>query len=213
MKKYSYYLIVLMVLALGACQTAAKEQSLPEKVAEAYGFSALEGLKQVQYTWNVQAGERRISRTWTWNMAEQRVTYADADTTFQYALTETPLPEIDAAFVNDKYWALFPFQLMWDSGYTYEVEENAESPISGAVATKLIIRYNDSDGYTPGDAYDLYLDERFMIREWVFRKGNGAEGRAFTWEQEEQHAGITLSTMHRNAAGERFIWLTDIEVE
>lgn len=122
------------------------------------------------------------------------------------------LPPADAGFINDKYWLLYPFQLAWDTGYTYEVEEHVNAPISGTSSTKLTIVYNNEDGYTPGDAYDLYLNDQYMIKEWTFRKGNGSEGRSFTWEMEKEFDGILMATEHRNAEGQLFIWFSDIKV-
>ena len=114
---------------------------------------------------------------------------------------------------NDKYWAMMPFQLAWDTGYTYEVFENATSPIQGLPSTKLSILYGTEGGYTPGDAYDLYLNKEHQILEWTFRKGNAPEGRTWTWEKAAAYGPIQLSLEHKDAAGKRFIWLTDVTVE
>lgn len=142
------------------------------------------------------------------------VTYITADTSYTYSLDlpKEELPPADAGFINDKYWLLYPFQLAWDTGYTYEVEEHVNAPISGTESTKLTIVYNNEDGYTPGDAYDLYLNDQYMIKEWTFRKGNGSEGRSFTWETEKEYDGILIATEHRNAEGQLFIWFSDIKV-
>jgi len=106
-----------------------------------------------------------------------------------------------------------PFQLAWDKGYTYEVTENASSPIQGLPSTKLSILYGTEGGYTPGDAYDLYLDASHHILEWTFRKGNAPEGRTWTWEKAIPYGPIQISLEHKDAAGKRFIWLTDVTVE
>ena len=107
---------------------------------------------------------------------------------------------------------MFPFKLAWYSGYEYENKDNVPSPIAGTNTTKLTIVYNAADGYPPGDAYDLYLDENNMILEWVFRRGNGPEGRPTTWEDVEQFGPIKLATAHANQAGEKIIWFSNISV-
>lgn len=208
---YSPLLIIAILFCL-SCQQ--EEKTLPMEVAHAYGFENFEKLNSIAYTWNVQVGPDVRTRDWKWNIRERTVYYTDADTSYSYSLDlpKDELPQADAGFINDKYWLMYPFQLAWDTGYTYEVEEEANAPISGDKTTKLTIFYNDEDGYTPGDAYDLYLDENKMIKEWVFRKGNGDEGRPFTWEAEKSFDGVTFATEHKNSDGVKFIWFTNIEV-
>ena len=209
------FLPILSLLLVGSCsQKDTVPDSLPLKVAKAYGFENFDKIKSIGYTWNVQRDSVTVaSRTWKWNIQDSTVFYAGADTSFTYNLAVDSLPEKDGAFINDKYWALMPFQLAWDSGYTYEVLENVSSPIQGIPSTKLSILYGAEGGYTPGDAYDLYLDEAHKILEWTFRRGNGVEGRTWTWEKAASFGPIQLSLEHKDAAGKRFIWLTDITVE
>ncbi|PSL02019.1 hypothetical protein [Cecembia rubra] len=212
-KQISILLFSLIIIA--ACGKSNEEEILPLKVAKAYGFDNFEKVNSIAYTWNVQVDSVRIvSRNWKWNIKESSVFYADSDTSFSYSLglPKDQKPQIDKGFINDKYWLMFPFQLVWDSGYSYEVEENVPAPISGTPSTKMIVVYNNEDGYTPGDAYDLYLDDNFFIKEWVFRRGNGPEGRAITWESEKEFKGIKLATEHRNDKGALFIWFTNLEV-
>jgi len=209
-------LLSLSVLALlASCQQRETlPDTLPMQVAKAYGFENWDQVKSIGYTWNVQRDSATVvSRTWKWNIQDSTVSYAEADTSFTYSLVADSLPKQDGAFINDKYWALMPFQLAWDKGYTYEVTEKASSPIQGLPATKLSILYGAEGGYTPGDAYDLYLDAEHKILEWTFRKGNAPEGRTWTWEKAAAYGPIQLSLEHKDAAGKRFIWLTDVTVE
>ena len=189
-------------------------ETLPMRVAKAYGFENWDQIKSIGYTWNVQRDSATVvSRTWKWNIQDSTVSYSGADTSFTYSLVADSLPKQDGAFINDKYWAMMPFQLAWDKGYTYEVLENATSPIQGLPSTKLSILYGAEGGYTPGDAYDLYLNQEHQILEWTFRKGNAPEGRTWTWEKAAAFGPIQLSLEHKDATGKRFIWLTDVTVE
>lgn len=215
MRKLSILTLLAMFLYATGCEPA-KEKTLPEKVAEAYGYKNFDKVKSISYTWNVQRDSvNRIVRDWKWDIQNRTVYFSDADTSYTYSLDlpKDQLPPADKGFVNDKYWLLFPFQLVWDTGYSFETTENVTAPISGAAATKLTIVYNNVDGYTPGDAYDLYLDENHMIFEWVFRRGNGAEGRPMTWEDVQDFEGIKITTMHKNQLGSPFIWFSNIVVE
>ncbi|MGY6523609.1 MAG: hypothetical protein ACXIUD_17900 [Mongoliitalea sp.] len=207
-------LMLALLLLIASCQSPKEELSLPMKVANAYGFDKFDKVSSIGYTWNVQVGDEVRTRRWDWDVAGRMVTYTTADTSYTYSLDlpKEELPPADAGFINDKYWLLYPFQLAWDTGYSYEETADAVAPISGNASTKLTISYNNEDGYTPGDAYDLYLDENYMIKEWTFRKGNAPEGRTFTWETEKDFNGIKIATEHRNAEGQLFIWFSNIEV-
>ena len=206
-------LLSLSVLALlASCQQRETlPDTLPMQVAKAYGFENWDQVKSIGYTWNVQRDSATVvSRTWKWNIQDSTVSYAGVDTSFTYSLVADSLPKQDGAFINDKYWALMPFQLAWDKGYTYEVTEKASSPIQGLPSTKLSILYGAEGGYTPGDAYDLYLDAEHKILEWTFRKGNAPEGRTWTWEKSVPYGPIQISLEHKDPEGKRFIWLTDV---
>jgi hypothetical protein len=215
MKSFSIALLIL--LSITACQTKeTKPDTLPLKVARAYGFDDFEKVNSIAYTWNVQVDSATVStRDWKWNVKDRSVYYATPDTSYTYSLDmpSDSLPDADKGFINDKYWMMYPFQLGWDTGYQYETEESVASPIAGTNSTKLTIVYGDENGYTPGDAYDLYLDENNMILEWVFRRGNGADGSPFTWENVEQFGPIKMATSHSNQAGQKFIWFSNIKVD
>jgi len=208
------------LLLLASCNTSPNKTSeaktLPLRVAEAYGIENFDDINSIQYTWNVQQDSLRVGvRDWKWRPKDQEVFYdgPDSTLTFNYPTDSEELERFDHRFINDKYWLLFPFQLAWDTGYDYEEIADQPAPISGESTTKLIIQYNEADGYTPGDAYDLYLDSDLMIKEWVFRKGGGPDGRAFAWEDVQDFNGIKISTSRTNDAGKRFIWFTNIEVD
>lgn len=216
-----HLLIFALVASMSACQQKPElPDTLPFQVAKAYGFENFDQINSIAYTWNVQRDSVNVvSRDWKWNIKDSTVYYSGPDTTFTYSLTADSLPKQDGAFINDKYWAMMPFQLAWDSGYTYETAENVPSPLKGTNSTKLTIVYNSGEpktpgmGYTPGDAYDLYIDENKMILEWTFRRGNGAEGRTWTWENVQQFGPIKLAQDHMGQDGNRFIWLTNVKVE
>ena len=214
MKNLALFSFLLLGFFASCQQQAPVPDSLPMQVAKAYGFENWDQVRSIGYTWNVQRDSvTLVSRSWKWNIQDSTVSFADADTSFTYSLVGDSLPKQDGAFINDKYWAMMPFQLAWDTGYTYEVLENATSPIQGLPSTKLSILYGAEGGYTPGDAYDLYLNKEHQILEWTFRKGNAPEGRTWTWEKAVTFGPIQLSLEHKDATGKRFIWLTDVTVE
>jgi hypothetical protein len=214
-------LLIAFLWFITACEQKPKmPDTLPFQVAKAYGFEHFDQVNSIAFTWNVQRDSVTVaSRDWKWNIKEKTVYYSGPDTTLTYSLIADSLPKHDGRFINDKYWAMMPFQLAWDTGYTFETTENIPAPISGSNSTKLTILYNSGEttspemGYTPGDAYDLYLDENKMIIEWEFRRGNGAEGRPVTWEKVETHGPLKFATEHRNPEGNRTLWISNIKVD
>jgi len=78
----------------------------------------------------------------------------------------------------------------------------------------LTIVYDNKGGYTPGDAYDLYFDDDYIIREWVFRKANQAEpSMTTTWENYTAINGLKLALDHKTAEGNFNLYFTGIKVE
>jgi hypothetical protein len=91
--------------------------------------------------------------------------------------------KLNAQFTNDEYWLLFPLHLKWDKGYKLSGGDTARGVISNAAYRKYIIQYNDKDGFTPGDMYDLFVDEKNVVREWAFHKGGSKEPSLITsWD-------------------------------
>jgi hypothetical protein len=216
MKNLFFSLLAILLLSFCTPKAEETEKTLPQLVATAYGFENMDEIAKISYTWNVRRDSVTVMvRDWAWNLDSGKVYYSGPDTTLTYTIADktADLDAIDQRFINDRYWLLFPFQLAWDTGYTYEVIEDQKSPIQGVPTTKLIIKYNDSDGYTPGDAYDLYVDDNHMIKEWVFRRGDGPDGRAITWDAVQEFEGIKIHLEHMNDAGEKVIWFTNVAVE
>jgi hypothetical protein len=220
MKKFLPALII-WVLIIGCSNnkttTQGEQLSDIEQIAGAYGIENFNKLKKLQYTFNVQRDTAVIvSRTWIWNKISGDITSINNQDTIVYRqdTLNDELKKVDHGFINDKYWLLFPLQLVWDTNMTYTNEGLQNAPISGDPLTKLTIQYGHDGGYTPGDAYDLYLDENWLIREWEFRKGGKeAPGSAITWEDYKDFNGLKIATNHYNKARNFSIFFTGIHLE
>ncbi len=91
--------------------------------------------------------------------------------------------KFDKAFINDVFWLLAPFNLVWDSGITFIEKKQVIAPISKDTLNQLTVVYSNEGGYTSSDGYDFFYDNEYTIKEWNFRKGNAKK--------------ISLSTMGR----------------
>lgn len=216
--------LLLLLLAFPACkgekksevaEEPSREYDILEKVAMAHGFDRWNSVEEIRFTFNVDRDTSHFERSWVWKPKLGEVTLmTPADTvTYNRKEVDSTLAGHDASFINDKYWFLAPYQLMWDrESFTYEHTEKASAPVSGTPMQKLTIVYGNDGGYTPGDAYDLYLDKDYVVREWTFRRGDKpAPGSDATWEGYESHGGLELATMH-HLNGDARLYFTGVQV-
>ncbi len=234
--------IGFFVLVLVACKTEEKSKRIeddvatevveyseePQKkpemktttasIAEVNGFRFWKDVKEVRFTFNVDKDSMHFQRSWGWLPKKEKVTYFSEKDTITYDRTQidndSTAIALDKGFINDKYWLLAPFNLIWDSNsFVSKHEHKAISPISGEEMQKLTIVYNKKDGYTPGDAYDFYFKGDFMIKEWVYRQGNTEEQTLITtWEDYRSIHGIKVAQMHHRKDEDWKLYFTDVEI-
>lgn len=214
MKKYT--LLLLLIVLLISCNNNQQEQTIVQKIADANGFETWEDVKELRYTFNVKVNDTlRTSRVWTWNPKTNMVTLTTPDSTVTYNhKTEAAANEkTDQRFINDQYWLLFPFHLVWDE-MEWEHTEEATAPISGEQMQRVTVTYPGGAGYTPGDQYEVYFGDDHIIREWVYLSGGSRENPfPATWEDYKEFGGINIAQMHRSKDGSFELFFTDVSVE
>lgn len=193
-----------------------KELSTAEKIANAHGYESWDQVDKLAFTFNVDRGEYHSERSWVWEPKTGAVTMMTSQDTINYNHTkvDSTVMSADAGFINDKYWLLAPFQLLWDSESSDISEKAAQiAPISGDTLDMITITYKSEGGYTPGDAYDFYYGSDYTIKEWVFRKGNAPEpGMITTWEDYAQYGPLNLAKTHKDSTQVLNINFTGIKV-
>lgn len=214
MKKYT--LLLFLISLLLSCTDTQQEQTIVQKIAEANGFENFEDVEELRYTFNVKVNDTlRTSRAWTWNPKTNMVTLTTPDSTVTYNhKTEAAANEkTDQRFINDQYWLLFPFHLVWDD-MEWENTEEAIAPISGEQMQRVTVTYPDGAGYTPGDQYEVYFGDDHIIREWVYLSGGSRENPfPATWEDYKEFNGINIAQMHRSKDGSFELFFTDVSIE
>jgi len=193
-----------------------KEAGIAYSIYEAYGGPQFEQVDWIRFTFNVEVRGRKVSRGWLWNPSDKWVrSYMNGDTlTYLREYIDEVAKEVDAKFINDSHWLVFPMHLVWDE-VTLTDDGRQTLPIAGGEASRLTVRYPDEGGYTPGDMYRLYYDENFNLIEWTYhRGGDEAIGRAATWELTEKVGPIRMSLYHAGAEGTNFrLWFTDVALK
>jgi hypothetical protein len=212
----------LLVIVFSCAQkntdgTETSQLSDVELIAKAYGFDNFNETKQLQYTFNVSRHDTLlVARAWAWDKETGAITMINNEDTLSYQqdMVTEELKKADHSFINDKYWLLFPFQLVWDTNVKITNSDLQTAPLNGTELIKLIVQYGDEGGYTPGDAYDLYLDKDWIIQEWEFRKsGKESPGSVISWAGYEEFNGIKVATDHYNKETGLRIYFSDIKFE
>ena len=184
-------------------------ETFADTVAAAHGIERWPEVERLDFTFAVDVNDtNRVTRDWTWYPKSDSVVAQGPGGTVAYR-RNTPLDSAatatDKAFINDSYWLLMPFYLIWsEDGYESSVTYRDTMPLSRELGTKFTVQYRPTGGYTPGDAYDLYVDADYVLQEWVFRKG-GADEPSMTmdWSDYATSHGIVLPGDHRGEGSTR----------
>ncbi len=221
----SLYTGLICLLLVSACKSDKsktqlteknKTLTIAEKIANAHGFENWKNVSEVKFTFKVDRDTiKGKGRSWIWKPKDDRVTMIAGETTVSYLRSEMDSTHIgaDRGFINDKYWLLVPFQLVWDASVTISESKKTVAPISNDELNMITIEYSNEGGYTPGDAYDIFYDDDYLIKEWVFRKGNSKEpSLTTTFENYKDYNGIKIATDHKMTAGNWNLNFTDISI-
>lgn len=221
MKKY--ILILFATVALIACKNEKKSaidenQNLDvhEKIAMANGFEEFDNISKIKFTFNVKVDDSiRSRRRWVWDTKSNKISLTEKDSTMSYVKKDSLAEDkkmIDQKFVNDSYWLLFPYQLKWSKAEISEAKK-AKAPISGDEMQMLTVSYPEEGGYTPGDSYDIYFNDDYMIQEWVYKPSGGGRNMATTWEDYGNYKGVKIAKSHKTKEGNFELFFSDISVE
>ncbi|MBO6534428.1 MAG: hypothetical protein JJ885_12080 [Muricauda sp.] len=199
-----------------AAETTETEKTVPERIAEAHGFEHWKDVERITFTFNVDRDSMHFERSWDWEPKTNMVTAISGADTLRYdrnAMDSIAL-KTNGGFINDRYWLMAPFNLMWDANnYTFEHTAEATAPISQEPMQKLTIVYANEGGYTPGDAYDFYFKDDYVIREWAYRKSNQEEPNLVsTWEDYVKMEGLQLAQQHNRPEGGTSLYFTGLSV-
>ena len=218
-------LVALLVLTLFACAAQNREtrrMTLRQSIGNAYGVDYFGSIEQIQYEFNVKIGDKWIKRFWIWEPKIDRVTFKGMN--YQEAVTyhrdeidttaSATLKKIDAWFINDNYWLLFPFHVVWDANIKVEDHGRQNLPLGSGRSRRVVITFPPSGGYTPGDVYEIFLDDNYRLIQWIYRnRGSEEPTRTTTWEDHRQAGPLVLALDHK-AGDENFrVWFTSVGVK
>lgn len=192
------------------------ERTAAETIAYENGVANWKNVSEINFTFNVDRAGSHSERSWTWKPKTNDIIMRNAKDTisFNRKNIDSETEKYDAAFINDKFWLLAPYNLVWDEGITFSEPSKQAAPISGVLLNKITSTYGNEGGYTPGDAYDFFYDDTFTVKEWIFRKGNSEKpSMTTTWEDYENFNGLHIAKMHQDSTGGFKLYFTNISVK
>lgn len=201
---------------IGQETEAEAEKSIEEQIAMAHGLNNFEDVEEIQFTFNVKVQDTlRTSRSWTWKPQTDEIRLTDGDISQTYTKTDSISEEdkqIDQKFINDSYWFLFPFQMVWSDANISD-EKTGLAPISKEEMNYLEVSYKGEGGYTPGDTYVVYYKDDLLLEEWIYKSADGKREMPTTWEDFEDFQGLKIAKSHKSPDGSFELFFTDIKVK
>ncbi|MBZ9728865.1 hypothetical protein LB467_04135 [Salegentibacter sp. JZCK2] len=192
------------------------DKSIQQQIAEAHGLNNFEEVEEIQFTFNVRVEDSiRTSRAWTWKPQTDEIRLTEGDISRTYTKTDSITEDhkdIDQKFINDSYWLLFPYQMVWSDAEISE-EKTGTAPISKQEMNYLEVAYKDKGGYTPGDTYVVYYEDDLLLKEWIYKSADGNREMPTTWEDFEDFQGLKIAKSHKSPDGSFELFFSDIEVK
>jgi hypothetical protein len=216
------------VLVLAAGSWAQERPPIAERIGKTYGLDSFGKIEGIRYTFNADFPGVKISRTWVWEPKTDQVSYEGKDkagktgkvTYLRSQLGSQPTvvqDEIDPAFVNDQYWLLFPFHVSWDASAKVEDTGMHKLPLGKGSAERVLVKYPQEGGYTPGDTWELYVGTDNRIREFIYHRGGTKKPSVVVarWGDHKKAGPLLVAQDHRGTADGKplRVFFSDVSVK
>jgi hypothetical protein len=202
--------LVLGLLVLTARSWAQDRSPIAEQIAKTYGLDSFGQIEGIRYTFNLDLGKLKVSRSWVWEPKAGQISYQGKDkagkpvklTYLRSQLSSQAAmvkDEIDPAFFNDQYWLLFPLHLSWDSSAEVTETGKHKLPLGKGSASRVVVKYPSQGGYTPGDTWELFVGTDNHIQEFIFHRGGSKKPSVViaSWGDYKKAGPLLVSLDHR----------------
>ena len=223
-------LLAFVTLTLSSTSNAQTRPPIVEQMAKTYGLDSWGQIEGIRYTFNLDLPglKVKLAHSWEWNPKSGQVTFEGKDkdgkpvkvTYLRSQLSSQPdnvKNEIDPAFMNDQYWLIFPFHVVWDTSADVQDKGKQKLPLGKGSATQIVVKYPSDGGYTPGDTWELFLGSDSRVEEFVYRRGGDKKPSVVTttWAGYKKAGPLLVSTDHRGTAdtAPARIFFTDVSVK
>jgi hypothetical protein len=203
----------MLLMMLPAASWAQQRPPIAEQMAKTYGLDSFGKIEAIRFTFNAELPGVNLSRSWEWNPKTDTVSYKGKDkegkpvqATYQRSQLGTQSDaiknEIEPAFVNDQYWLLFPFHVVWDTSALVTDNGMQKLPVGDASAEQVVVKYPSEGGYSQGDTWELYVGADKRVEEFIFRRGGDRKPSVViaTWADYKKAGPLLIATDHRGTA-------------
>jgi len=215
----------IMLLIFSATSGAQQLPPVAEQMARTFGLDSFDKVEAIRYTFAIPG--LVPPRTWEWHPKTDTVTYEGKDkagnpmkVTYKRSELDSQsdvAKNLDPDFVNDQYWLVLPFHVVWD-GASVTDEGTHETPLGKTPAQRIVVKYAAS-GYSPGDTWDLYVGPDKRVVEMTYHRAVPAPHLPnlvnAKWEGYKKAGPLLFSTEHHGTAdGNPFeLTFTDVAVK
>ena len=224
------FLVLFGALLLTGNSWAQQRAPIIDQIAKTYGIDSWDKVDAVRYTWNGEIpGLFKLSHTWEWEPKTNKVTYEGQDKdgkpvkvtyirTDPASQSDAVKTQIDPAFINDNYWAFFPFHAYWDKSATITDQGMQKLPMGGGTARLVSVKYpTEAGGYTPGDTWDLFVGKDNRVEQMAYHRGGPKKPSLVLakWDGYKKAGPLLFSTLHPGTADDKplHITLTNVAVK
>ncbi len=207
-------LLAFGVLVLATTSWAQTRPPIAEQIAKTYGLDSWDEIEAIRYTWNAQFPGVNVSRSWEWHPKTGQVSFEGKDkdgkpvkvTYLESQLSSQPAnvkAEVEPGFINDQYWLIFPFHVVWDSSATVTDDGMQKLPLGTGSARRVTVKYPvEAGGDTPGDTWELYVGKDNRVEQFVYHRGGPKKPSVViaTWAGYKKAGPLLISTEHRGTA-------------
>jgi hypothetical protein len=213
----------LLALPTATAGATAGEPGPKAALVRAGGADRFAEVTELRFTFNVERPSGPgVKRSFVWKPRTGDVEMAGPDGKVvawnRHAKPESwteAAREADKAFINDTFWLSPPLHLSWaDEKVRVEDRGPAPRPVGEGAARQVTVTFPGAGGYTPGDAYDLFVDGQGQIVGWHYRKGGAPDATLTTsFADHRQFGPLTIALEHRSPDGKFRLWFTDVSVK
>jgi hypothetical protein len=208
------FLAFTLLMVLPATAAAPERPPIAEQMAKTFGIESWDKIDAIRYTANFNFPGVTLSRSWEWEPKSGRVSYEGKDkdgkpvkaSYLQSELStqsDTIKNDVQPGFVNDQYWLIVPFHVIWDTSATVTNEGKQKLPLGKGTAEKILVKYPaEAGGYTPGDTWEFFVGADKRVAEMAYHRGGPKKPSVVLvrWSGYKKAGPLLVATDHRGTA-------------
>jgi len=205
---------ISLLLITPVIAASPQRPAIADQTAKTFGIDSWDKIDAIRYTFNISFPGLALSRSWEWEPKTGRVSYEGKDkegkpVKVSYLQSELNKQndliknEVQPGFVNDQYWLVFPFHVMWDGSPTVTDDGKQKLPVGKGTGQKMTVKYPaEAGGYTPGDTWELFIGADKRVAAMAYHRGGPKKPSEVlaTWSGYKKAGPLLIATDHQGTA-------------